>query len=98
MLRFADLSLDTGTRQARRAARAIDLTSTEYDLLHEFLAHPRRVLPREYLMNRVWGYDFGDTANVLEVYVSQLRKKLEEAGERRLIQTVRGAGYALRER
>jgi DNA-binding response OmpR family regulator len=97
VLRFADLSLDTGTRQARRAARAIDLTSTEYDLLHEFLTHPWRVLTKEYLMKRVWGYDFGGTANVLEVYVSQLRQKLEEAGERRLIQTVRGAGYALRE-
>ncbi len=97
VLRFADLSLDTGTRQAQRGTREIDLTSTEYDLLHEFLAHPRRVLPKEYLMERVWGYDFGGNANVLEVYVSQLRQKLEAGGDPRLIQTVRGTGYTLRE-
>ena len=97
VLHFADLSLDTGTRQARRSMREIDLTSTEYDLLHEFLTHPRRVLPKEYLMERVWGYDFGGNTNVLEVYVSQLRQKLEEAGNPRLIQTVRGSGYTLRE-
>ena len=97
VLRFADLSLDTGTRQAQRGSRTIELTSTEYDLLHQFLAHPRRVLPKECLMDRIWGYDFGGNANVLEVYISQLRHKLEEKGKARLLQTVRGTGYVLRE-
>lgn len=97
VLRFDDLGLDTGTRRARRGQREIDLTSTEYDLLHQFLAHPRRVLPRDFLMERVWGYDFGGNTNVLEVYVRQLRQKLEAEGEPRLIYTLRGAGYVLRE-
>ena len=97
VLRFEDLSLDIGTRRARRGHREIDLTSTEYDLLHQFLEHPRRVLPREFLMERVWGYDFGSNTNVLEVYVRQLRQKLEAEGEPRLIHTLRGAGYVLRE-
>jgi two-component system response regulator MprA len=97
VLRFADLSLDTGTRRAYRGVRAIDLTSTEYDLLRQFLENPRRVLTRDVLMERVWGYDFGGNTNVLEVYVKQLRQKLEAAGERRLLHTVRGAGYVLRE-
>jgi two-component system response regulator MprA len=97
VLRFADLSLDTGTRQAQRGAQTIELTSTEYDLLHQFLEHPRRVLPRDCLMERVWGYDFGGNANVLEVYISQLRHKLEDAGEARLLHTVRGTGYVLRD-
>ena len=97
MLRFQDLALDTGTRQARRSDREIDLTSTEYDLLHQFLQHPRRVLPKEFLMERVWGYDFGGNTNVLEVYVKQLRQKLEANGEPRLIHTLRGTGYVLRE-
>lgn len=97
VLRFDDLGLDTGTRRARRGQREIDLTSTEYDLLHQFLAHPRRVLPRDFLMERVWGYDFGGNTNVLEVYVRQLRQKLEAEGEPRLIHTLRGAGYVLRE-
>jgi two-component system response regulator MprA len=97
VLRFADLSLDTGTRQARRGAREIELTTTEYDLLRHFLEHPQRVLPREFLMERVWGYDFGGNSNVLERYVSQLRQKLEEGGEGRLIHTLRGTGYVLRE-
>ena len=97
MLRFEDLVLDTGTRRARRGEREIDLTSTEYDLLHQFLQHPRRVLPKEFLMDRVWGYDFGGNANILEVYVRQLRQKLESARERRLIHTLRGSGYVLRE-
>ena len=97
VLRFADLSLDTGTRRAHRGARVIDLTSTEYDLLRQFLEHPRRVLPRDLLMNRVWGYDFGGNANVLEVYVKQLRQKLEAGREPRLIHTVRGVGYVIRE-
>ncbi len=97
VLRFADLSLDTGTHQARRGSREIALTTTEYELLHEFLGHPRRVLPKEALMDRVWGYDFGGNANVLEVYVKQLRQKLEDGGEPRLIHTLRGTGYVLRE-
>ena len=97
LLRFADLELDTGARRAQRGGRDIDLTTTEYNLLHQFLEHPRRVLPKEFLMDRVWGYDFGGNANVLEVYVKQLRQKLEAAGEPRLIHTLRGAGYVLRE-
>jgi DNA-binding response OmpR family regulator len=97
VLRFGDLSLDTGTRRARRGEREIDLTSTEYDLLHQLIEHPRRVLPRDFLMERVWGYDFGGNTNVLEVYVKQLRQKLEADGESRLIQTLRGTGYVLRE-
>jgi DNA-binding response OmpR family regulator len=96
-LRFADLSLDTGTRRARRGEREIDLTTTEYDLLHQFMEHPQRVLPKEFLMDRVWGYDFGGNTNVLEVYVKQLRQKLEAENEPRLIHTLRGAGYVLRE-
>jgi two-component system response regulator MprA len=97
VLRFADLSLDTGTRRAHRRQREIDLTSTEYGLLHLFLSHPRRVLPRDFLMERVWGYDFGGNTNVLEVYVRQLRQKLEAEGEPRLIHTLRGSGYVMRE-
>lgn len=97
VLRFEDLCLDTGTRQALRGEREIDLTTTEYDLLHQFLEHPRRVLPRDFLMDRVWGYDFGGNTNVLEVYVKQLRQKLEAGGEPRLIHTLRGTGYVLRE-
>lgn len=97
VLRFRDLALDTGTRRARRGDREIDLTSTEYELLYQFLQHPRRVLPKEFLMERVWGYDFGGNTNVLEVYVKQLRQKLEANGEPRLIHTLRGAGYVLRE-
>jgi DNA-binding response OmpR family regulator len=97
ILRFADLGLDTGGRQATRGDRVIDLTTTEYELLQEFMEHPRRVLPKEFLMDRVWGYDFEGSTNVLETYVKQLRQKLEADGEPRLIQTLRGAGYILRE-
>ena len=96
-LRFADLVLDTGSRQARRGPRTIELTNTEYELLHQFLAHPRQVLSKEALLDRVWGYDFVGSDNILEVYVRQLRQKLEAAGEARLIHTLRGAGYILRE-
>ena len=94
---FADLSLDTGTRRARRGGRDVELTSTEYEVLRQFLLHPRRVLPKHFLMDRVWGYDVEGSSNVLEVYVKQLRQKLEAAGEARLIHTFRGAGYVLRE-
>ena len=97
MLRFADLTLDTGTRRAQRGARDIDLTSTEYEVLRQFLLHPRRVLPKHFIMDRVWGYDVEGSSNVLEVYVKQLRQKLESAGEARLIHTFRGAGYVMRE-
>ena len=97
VLRFADLSLDTGTRRAGRGSRAIDLTSTEYEVLRQFLLHPRRVLPKHMLMDRLWGYDIEGSSNVLEVYVKQLRQKLEAAGEARLIHTFRGSGYVLRE-
>jgi DNA-binding response OmpR family regulator len=97
VLRFADLSLDTGTRRARRGARHIDVTTTEYEVLRQFLLHPRRVMPKHMLMERVWGYDVEGSSNILEVYVKQLRQKLEAEGERRLLYTVRGAGYVLRE-
>lgn len=96
-LRFADLSLDTGTREVRRAQRAIELTRTEFSLLELFLRNPRQVLPRSLVFERVWGYDFGPTSNALEVYVGYLRRKTEADGEPRLIHTVRGVGYALRE-
>lgn len=97
VLRFDGLSLDTGTRRASRGVRNIDLTATEYEVLRQFLLHPRRVLPKHFLMDRVWGYDMVGSSNVLEVYVKQLRQKLESAGEPRLIHTFRGAGYVLRE-
>ena len=97
VLRFADLVLDTGTYTARRGDREIHLTALEFKLLHLFMLHPRQVLGKEQLLERVWGYDFGGNANVLEVYVKQLRQKLEAQGEPRLIHTVRGVGYVLRE-
>jgi two-component system response regulator MprA len=96
-LRFGDLSLDTGTRQASRAGRVIELSTTEYELLAFFMRNPNQVLPRTRLIERVWGYDFNGESNVLEVYVGYLRRKLEEHGEPRLIQTVRGTGYVLRD-
>ena len=97
VLRFADVTLDTRTRLATRAGRTIDLSTTEYELLAFFLRHPNQVLTRDQLMERVWGYDFEGVSNVLEVYVGYLRRKLEEGGQPRLIQTVRGAGYVLRD-
>ena len=97
IVRYTDLSLDTGLHRAQRGDRVVELTTTEYQLLTQFLTHPERVLPKEFLMDRVWGYDFGGNANVLETYVKQLRQKLEAAGEPRLIHTLRGAGYVLRE-
>ncbi|HUY77898.1 MAG TPA: response regulator transcription factor [Ktedonobacterales bacterium] len=96
-LRFADLELDTGTRVAHRSGRAIELSTTEYELLALFMRRPRQVLTRDIIMERVWGYDFEGESNVLEVYVGYLRAKLEMAGEPRLIHTRRGAGYVLRE-
>jgi len=97
VLTYADLRLDTGARVAYRAGRQISLTTTEYELLQFLMSHPRQVLTKDQIMERVWGYDFGGNANIVEVYVRALRRKLEEQGEPRLIQTVRGAGYALRE-
>jgi two-component system response regulator MprA len=98
VLRFADLSLDPATREVRRGERELELTRTEFLLLELFLLNPRQVLPRALIFERVWGYDFGPTSNSLEVYVGYLRKKLESGGEGRLLQTVRGVGYVLRER
>ena len=97
-LKFADLGVDLGTRDVRRGGHAIELTAREFDLLVLFLRNPRQVLPRDLIMDRVWGDDFYGESNVLEVYVRALRAKLEERGESRLIHTVRGVGYTLRER
>ncbi|MEN4011327.1 MAG: response regulator transcription factor [Chloroflexota bacterium] len=97
VLNFSDLVLDTSTRQAMRKGRGISLTAKEYDLIELFLRHPRQVLTREMIFDRVWGYDFGGESNVLDVYIRYLRQKLESEGEDRLIHTVRGVGYVLRE-
>jgi DNA-binding response OmpR family regulator len=97
VLTFADLILDTGGHTVRRGAREVILTSLEFKLLQTFLEHPQQVLSKETLLDRVWGYDFGGNANVVEVYVKQLRQKLEANGEPRLLHTIRGAGYVLRE-
>lgn len=97
VLKFADLTLDTGSRQASRGSRLVQLTAKEYELLELFLRHPKQVLTREVIFDRVWGYDFGGESNVLEVYIRYLRQKLEEGGEARLIHTVRGVGYVMRE-
>jgi two-component system, OmpR family, response regulator MprA len=96
-LRFADLSLDPDTREVCRGERAISLTRTEFSLLELLLAHPRRVLSRAQILEQVWGYDFATTGNALEVYIGYLRRKTEADGEPRLIHTVRGVGYVLRE-
>ena len=96
-LRFADLSLDQMTREVQRGEREIELTRTEFNLLELFMLNPRRVLTREVIFDRVWGYDFGPSSNALEVYVGYLRRKTEADGEPRLIHTVRGVGYVLRE-
>lgn len=97
ILRFADLTLDTGARQAKRGERVISLTAKEYELLELFMRNPRQVLDRDTIFDRVWGYDFGGASNIIEVYVRYLRQKLEEGGAPRLIHTVRGMGYVLRE-
>jgi two-component system response regulator MprA len=96
-LRYGDLELDTLGHTVRRGRRAIALTRTEFLLLELFLRHPRQVLTRSQIFERVWGYDFGPGSNSLEVYVGYLRRKLEAGGEPRLLQTVRGVGYVLRE-
>jgi two-component system response regulator MprA len=96
-LRFADLELDTGTREVTRGDESLTLTRTEFALLELFLRNPRQVLTRSVIFDRVWGYDFGYGSNSLDVYISYLRKKTESGGKPRLIHTVRGVGYALRE-
>jgi two-component system, OmpR family, response regulator MprA len=97
VLRFADLELDPGTREVRRGGDPIELTRTEFSLLELFLRNPRQVLTRSIIFERVWGYDFGPTSNSLDVYIGYLRRKTEAGDKGRLIHTVRGVGYALRE-
>ena len=97
ILRFADLTLDTGTHRAYRGEKPIDLTAKEYELLELFMRNPRQVLTRDVIFDRVWGYDFGGESNIIEVYVRYLRQKTEADGMPRLIHTVRGVGYVLRE-
>jgi two-component system, OmpR family, response regulator MprA len=97
VLSFADLTMDLGTRDVRRGEREIPLTRTEFTLLEMFLRRPRRVLERSFILEEVWGYDFPTTANSLEVYVGYLRRKTEAEGEPRLLHTVRGVGYVLKE-
>jgi two-component system response regulator MprA len=94
---YLDVSLDPSTREARRGDMNLTLTVTEFNLLHLLLRHPRQVLERSQILNNVWGYDFGGDDNVLEIYIGYLRKKLEAGGLSRLIHTVRGVGYVLRE-
>jgi two-component system response regulator MprA len=94
---YADLCLDPVTRETRRGDRPFELTAQEFDLLYYLIRHPRQVLRHEQILQAVWGYDFGGEGNILEVYISYLRKKTEAGGEPRLIQTVRGVGYVLRE-
>jgi two-component system response regulator MprA len=96
VLRFEDLSMNPATREVRRGDRPIELTKIEFDLLELFLHHPRQVLTRDQILDLVWGYTFDSGTNSLAVYIGYLRRKLEESGEPRLIQTVRGVGYALR--
>jgi two-component system response regulator MprA len=97
VLRFADLEVNPGTREVRRGGTPIELTRTEFNLLELFLRNPRQVLTRSVIFERVWGYDFGFASNSLDVYIGYLRRKTEADGKPRLIQTVRGVGYALRE-
>jgi two-component system response regulator MprA len=94
---FSDLTMDIATREVKRGDRLIELTRTEFTLLEMFLRRPRRVLERSFILEEVWGYDFPTTANSLEVYVGYLRRKTEAEGESRLIHTVRGVGYVLKE-
>ncbi|HEY0754368.1 MAG TPA: response regulator transcription factor [Ktedonobacteraceae bacterium] len=97
LLQFGDLQLNTSTREVLRGARQIDLTATEYNLLHLFMSHPRQVLDRQTILHRVWGYDFLGETNIIEVYVRYLREKIEDSpSSPRLIQTVRGVGYVLK--
>ncbi len=97
LLRFADLELDPALREVRRGGEPIELTRTEFNLLELFMRNPRQVLTRSVIFERVWGYDFGFASNSLDVYIGYLRRKTEAGGRPRLIKTVRGVGYALRE-
>ena len=94
---FADLTMELGSRDVRRGRRPLELTPTEYSLLELFLRHPRRVLTRTVLFENVWGFDFGPRSNALNVSVGNLRRKTEASGESRLVHTVRGVGYVLRD-
>jgi two-component system, OmpR family, response regulator MprA len=96
-VQFSDVTLDTSTREVYRGERRLQLTRTEFNLLELFMRNPKQVLTRSQIYERVWGYDFGATSNALWVYIGYLRRKLEEGGESRLLHTVRGVGYALRE-
>ena len=97
LLTFGDLQLNSATHEVTRAGRVIELTSTEYNLLHLFMSHPRQVLDRQTILNRVWGYDFMGETNIIEVYVRYLREKIEDTPSTpRLIQTIRGSGYILK--
>ena len=97
LLEFADLTLNRKTREVYRGDRWVELTTKEFDLLEYFISHPRQVLNREQIIERVWGYDFTGDSNIMEVYIRYLRTKMEAGGEKRLIQTMRGVGYVLRE-
>lgn len=97
ILQFSDLSLNRSTREVYRGDRFIELTAKEFDLLEYLLSHPRQVLTRDQILEKVWGYDFMGDSNIIEVYVRYLRLKLEANNESRLVQTVRSVGYVLRE-
>ena len=97
VLRFGDVVANPATREARRGGRDLGLTAKEFDLIELFMRHPRQVLTRDMIYEHVWGYDFGGESNIIEVYVRYLRSKLEAKDEPRILQTVRGVGYALRE-
>ena len=96
-IRYADIAMDLGAHEVKRDGRLIALTAKEFDLLELFVRNPRQVLTRERIMDAVWGFDFGATSNVVDVYVGYLRQKLEDGGAPRVIQTLRGVGYVLRE-
>lgn len=95
-IEYDDLVMDLDTREVFRSGKAVELTTKEFELLHLFLQNPKRVLSRDIIMEKIWGYDYSGESNVLEVYIAMLRQKMEEHGHKRLIQTVRGAGYVLR--
>lgn len=95
-IQYEDMILDLDTREVFRSGHRIELTTKEFDLLHLFMMNPRRVLSRDVIMEKVWGYDYSGESNVMEVYIALLRQKTEEHGGKRMIQTVRGAGYVLR--
>jgi two-component system response regulator MprA len=97
LLHYGSLAMDTAAHETQIAGRRVELTAKEYELLELFMRHPQQVLTREVIYDRVWGYDFGGESNIIEVYVRYLRQKLEASGEPRLIHTVRGVGYILRE-